>query len=612
MNGKVIFAYKDFVRIDGVKGELLSYDNMQNPDAAFFDDVIDIPSAKNQTVSFQIGIVPESGTLQTLSIATTDLTAEGGAVISKKNISLFTEWFHTIQDAEGETLAPDCLYPFENETKPFQIPLDDHYLSAQKAGAVWVDVWVSEDVAADTYTGKISVNADGQEREFTIEIEVGDFAVPKENTIVADLNNYASGRFNHNPKTRGNDKKYEDGSYIKMEHEYFKLARDHRSLFHLLPYSHTGDVAPVFIPELEGEGKTLRVKNWDLFDQFYAPLLDGTLFKDSPGGEHPLEFIYMPFNFFWPANYEKWGQKGYRTEFRRILMEFVRHFEEKGWDKTHLELFLNSKKDFRTVPYTVDEVWYEHDQDVIFDFYEMMKGIYETSPTKFHFRMDSSNHFHNHYDSVYSDMCDMWIAAFSWLGWCPESPRVMREKNNILWIYGGSHNAISENLLTMYSWPAYCLMMGPTGFVVWNTTGYGPDPLKCPVEHGGQNLFYPGEYFNIDAPLPSIRLKNLRNAMQVTELAQALRATRKEHRMENFINKLWGMESNADWFVEPPEFINTPPRYWDFGGNFGKYCLAPLHRTSTPDVVDAFREGVYAMHGKNEVRRDKKVEIKFQ
>ena len=612
MNGQTIFAYKDFVRIDGVKGELLAYDNMQNPDAAFFGDEIVLPSAKNQTVSFQIGIVPERGTLQKLSITLTDLKAEDGAVIGKENISLFTEWFHTIQDAESDTLAPDCLYPFENETKPFAIPLDMHYLSAQKAGAVWADVWVSGDAASAVYTGTVIVDADGVVREFKLSVDVGNFSVPKENMIVADLNNYASGRFKNNPKTRDNEKMYEDGSYIKMEHAYFKLARDHRSLFHLLPYSHTGAVAPVFVPELEGEGKTLRVKNWDLFDQFYAPLLDGTLFKDSPGGAHPLEFIYMPFNFFWPANYEKWGQKGYRTEFRRILMEFVRHFEEKGWDKTHLELFLNSKKDFRTIPYTVDEVWYEHDQDIIFDFYEMMKGIYETSPCKFHFRMDSSNHFHNHYDSVYSDMCDMWIAAFTWICWCPESTRVMREKDNIFWIYGGSHNAISENLLTMYTWPAYCLMMGPTGFVVWNTTGYGPDPLRCPVQHGGQNLFYPGEYFNIEEPLPSIRLKNLRNAMQVTELAMALRATRKEHQMENFINEIWGMKSNADWYVEPPEFFNTPPRYWDFDEDFGKYCLTPLHRSSTPDVVDALREGVYAMHGKTEVKRDKKVEIKFQ
>jgi len=608
MNGQTIFAFKDFVRIDGLTGEMLVYDNMQNPAAALFSDEIYLPSAKNQTVSFQIGFAPASGVLQSLSIDISDLKADGGAVIGKGQITLFTEWFHTLEN----TLSPDLLYPFDNAVKPFRIPLDEQYLSAQKAGAVWADVWVDAETEPGAYSGQLTVNADGEKKTYKLTVEVGNFAVPKENKIVADLNNYASSRTPQFPAVRDNENRFEDGSYIEMEHSFFKLARDHRSLFHLLPYAHTGHVAPVFVPELEGEGKYIRVKSWDRFDAFHAPLLDGTLFEGSPGGAHPLEFVYMPFNFFWPASYEKWGQKGFRTEFRRVLTDFVRHFEEKGWDKTVLELFLNSKKDFRTVPYTVDEVWYEHDEDVIYDFYDMMKNIYDTSTCQFRFRMDSSNHFHNHCDSVFADMCDMWIAGFLFFDWCPESVEAMRRRDNILWIYGGSHNAISENMLNMYTWPAYCLMMGPTGFVVWNTTGFGPDPLLCPVEQGGQNLFYPGGYFGIDAALPSIRLKNLRNAMQVTELAMALRATPKETEMETLVNGIWGMKDNAAWFMEKPPFINTPPRYWDFSPEMEKYCLTPLHRSHTPDVVDALRAGVYGMYAPEGAAQDKKVEIKFQ
>jgi len=608
MNGKTIFAYKEYVRINGLDGEMLVYDKMKNPETAQYGDTIAMPSAKNQTVAFQIGFAPKGGVLENLDICWSELKAEDGSVIGKDCFALYTEWFHTLDDL----LAPDCLYPFENEKVPFRIPLDKQYLSAQKAGAVWFDIWIAPETKPGTYCGVVNVNADGDKKEFALSIEVGDFSVPKENKIVADLNNYASSRIPHFQSVRDNENKYTDGSYIKMEHEFFKLSRDHRALFHLLPYTHTGTVAPVFVPELEGEGKYIRVKSWETFDAFYGPLLDGSLFEGSHGGAHPLEVIYLPFNYFWPASYEKWGSKGYRTEFRRILTEFVRHFEEKGWDKTVLELFLNSKKDFRTVPYTVDEVWYEHDQQGMLDFGELLEDIYDTSTCRFRYRMDSSNYFGQHYNSRYSDVCDMWIAGFSMFNWYPDSAEVMKQKDNILWIYGGSHNAISENMITMYSWPAYCQMMGPTGFVVWNTTGFGPDPLKCPLEQGGQNLFYPGDYFGIDAPLPCIRLKNLRNAMQTTELAMTLQGTRMNEKAEALANRVWGKKDRDDWFVAPPAFADTPPRYWDFGSSFGDYCATPLHQTATPDAIEELRDGVYALFAPPAEAKDKKVAIKYQ
>ena len=48
----------------------------------------------------------------------------------------------------------------------------------------------------------------------------------------------------------------------------------------------------------------------------------------------------------------------------------------------------------------------------------------------------------------------------------------------------------------------------------WQTTAPGKDPPWFEFGGGGETLVYPGERFGIAAPLPSVRLKVQRNAVQ--------------------------------------------------------------------------------------------------
>lgn len=390
------------------------------------------------------------------------------------------------------------------------------------------------------------------------------------------------------------------------------MAREHRGLFHNLPYRHSSAIPESFIPELEGEGKYIKVKSWELFDEHFGPYLDGSAFKGSNVSEKPLEFMYLPFNLGWPANYEKWGKKGYRTEYRRILHEFVRHFEEKGWDKTYFEILLNNKKDYRFYPYTIDEIWYEHDEDVVDVYYDIIKDIYESSWIKFVFRMDSSNHYGNHYDHRFSDMCKMWVAGFGMFNWFPESVDVMKNKGNILWIYGSVLQSLKESLLSLFVWPIQCIITGATGFCIWNTTGFGSDYLNAPKDLGGQVLFYPGSYFGIEAPLPSIRLKSLRNAMQITDLAMQLEGTPEKSKVDQIINKYFGLEGNKDWWRDKPAFINTPPRYWDFEGGLGGACLPPMYKGRNPLIMEAISYEIYSLLCGEEETGGEKVKFSFK
>lgn len=602
MNPNEIYLIKDYLRVNGFGGFV---EPIPEPEAHRYPSELHLSAGRNQYVSFQIVLEPESGSLDSIDVRFSALSTPQGQLLPPENATLYTEWFHRV----GEKLVPDLLIPWEAGC--FRVPLDAAYLPDQRAGAVWVDLWIPPEQPAGSYQGTLSVQAGRSTHTFRLVCQVGAFAVPSTGRLTADLNNYADAISPAFASLRDAPNRYRDGSYLAVEREFYRMAREHRCLFHNLPYRHSGDMPEGFCPELEGEGKFLRVKSWELFDRHFGPYLDGSAFAGCRMGEQPLEFMYLPFHLGWPANYEKWGHKGYRTEYRRILQEFVRHFEEKGWISTYLEILLNHKKDYRFFPYTVDEIWYEHDQAIVDAYYEIIQGIYETSPAKFLFRMDSSNYFGEHFNHRFSDYCKMWVAGAGMFSWFPESVEVMREKGNLLWIYGSVLQELDESLLTLYTWPVQCVMTGVTGFTVWNTTGFGGDPLRCPAALGGEALFYPGSYFGLEAPLPSIRLKALRNAMQLAELALSLRGTPLEREMEACLCGPFGMAGRGDWFREKPAFLNTPPRYWDFDKAVPEACLPPLHIGRSPALSDQLTARLHALLNRGEEKREG-VQFQFQ
>lgn len=598
-----VYLISDLYRIDGATGKFV--------ESEYADDSMKLQawapvSARNQYVSFQIVCAPESGKAKDLKVSFSDLS--GAGTIPAGNFDAFVEWFHHVEDV----VVPDLLIPLAEYKKPVSIPMDETYLADQTVGAFWVDLFVPADTAPGSYQGTVTVSVDGEETLFPVNLTVKSAVVPATRKITADCNNYADSISWQFDSLKDNPDRYHDGSYFKVEHDYYRLAREHRALFHNLPYKHSGNIPESFIPTLAGEGKDIHVESWDLFDEHFGPLLDGTAFKGSRVSEEPVEFMYLPFNLGWPASYEKWGKKGYKTEYRRIMQEFVRHFEEKGWDKTYMDMILNNKKDYRFYPYTIDEIWYKHDEDVVDVYYDIIRDIIEYSSAKFIWRMDSSNYYHEHFDHRFSDMCKMWVAGNSMLNWCPESVEIMKNKGNILWTYGSVLRSLKAPLHSVFVWPMQCVITGVEGFCIWNTTGVGKDYLNAPANLGGETLFYPGSYFGIEAPLPTVRLKALRNAMQTAELCMLAKGTPAMGKVNRIINRAFGFKSSADWWVEKPPFIDTPPRYWDFGPAFGKYCMPPLYLGRSPEIARTVEQDVIALlSGEDEAERAR-VHFQFQ
>lgn len=600
-----IWLTGESLRINGLTGAFVEEapDGPSGFAGQIFPDGITLRAARGQTVSFQLIFTPESGRLPSCALNFSALRCESGAALEAENFSAFAEWFHRLHGK----LVPDLLLPFARLDRPFAIPFDREYLPDQRAGAVWIDLFIPREQPPGRYTGALTVKTGETQQVFSITCEVGAFTLPLRSRITADLNNYADSLSDSFQSLGERPERYRDGSYLAVEAAFYRMSREHRCLYHNLPYRHSGAIPETFCPELEGEGKGIRVKSWEGFDRHFGPYLDGSVFRGCREGDYPVEFLYLPFHLGWPANYEKWGKKGYRTEYRRILMEFARHFEEKGWTSTVFEILLNHKKDYRFFPYTVDEIWYEHDQDVVDTYYDIIRGCFEDSAARIVFRMDSSNHFGHHFDHRFSDYCKMWVAGEAMFSWFPESVEVMRRKGNILWIYGSVLQALDESLLSLYVWPIRCMMTGVTGFTVWNTTGFGRDPLRCPAAEGGEALFYPGSCFGIEEPLPSIRLKALRSAMELTELALSAR----EPALRAEMDAALGFSSRADWFCPKPDFLDIPPRYWDFDKAVGEAALPPVYTGKSPLLIDRMQREVHALLARGAAEKDG-VSFRFQ
>lgn len=585
-----IYLIKDYARVDGVTGRFV--ERAYEHELERFDRELALHTGANQYVSFQVIVDAGGEPVESADISFGDL--QGPGRLSAKNAEAFIEWFHETE----EQAIPDCLVPLDSGF-PFRIPQHPDYLPVQRVGALWVDWFVPREAAAGEYEGVVRVRANAVEREFVLRLVVHAVTVPDRSLMTADLNAYADSISPVFPHLSANPDRYEDGSFFDVERQVVAMAREHRALYHNLGYKHSGIVTPSFAPELEGEGKHIRVKSWELFDRHFGPYLDGTAFADSRRGAYPIEYLYLPFHVNWPARFEKWGKKGFRTEVRRIMAEFIRHFEEKGWTQTKLELFLNHKKQYRFYPFTLDEIWYEHDEEPFEQFYDIIKDTYDSTSVPFVFRTDESNHYGNHYRNEYADMCDLWVVNAGMFSWFPDSVEIMKQKGNVVWLYGGVLRQLSCPLTTLFTWPMQTFMSGVDGFCVWNAFGHGrSDYLKAP--NADEIIMYPGVPFGIEGPVPSIRLKALRNAMQLADVLMCTNGYDYETRssfnrqVKDIVNGHYGFADDGGWWKATPDFVDTPPRYWDFGpgGLVEQACSPEPSHGKSPRLIECIRQDV--------------------
>ena len=465
-------------------------------------------------------------------------------------VDAFREWYH-FTEADHE-YYPDALIPVH---LPYAstIPEPDNRIPQQTAQAFWVDVWIPAGASPGHVKGQISVRAAGaQAATAPFEIEVLDARVPDNDVVTIDHNSYGTSwladMYPRKMAAGG------EGPLFDLIHAYHRIFYEHRGIYHQLGYGHGGKVGPEFAPRLQGSGRTKHIVHWTLYDRHYGPLLDGSAFADTRRGAKPIPFVYLPINPEWPAAYLWWGEPGYETEFVNVLREMELHFREKGWTNTRLEVFFNHKKRYMGFDWDGDEVRFPDDNAYFLEYGRMLKeALPESTPVKFVMRADVSWDMDQQFREL-NGIVRLWCASGGIFSWYPDAPKTLRGRGDIVWFYGGPPSVtLPSGAITRFPFQAW--LWGVNGFVHWQTVEPGKDPWFH-FEGGETALVYPGGRFGMEGPIPSIRLKLERNAVQDIDVIDMLRASRRDAAQR------YNGSMPEDWWNPKPELTNRPPSTW--------------------------------------------------
>jgi hypothetical protein len=103
---------------------------------------------------------------------------------------------------------------------------------------------------------------------------------------------------------------------------------------------------------------------------------------------------------------------------------------------------------------------------------------------------------------------------------------------------------------------------GVSGFVRWLTTSPGADPW---FRFGGgtEAMVYPGDRFGIAGPIPSMRLKMERNAVQDVSLLAALAKSRAADTLRAEAARRFNSTAVGEWHAPRPKLADTNPEDWN-------------------------------------------------
>jgi len=461
---------------------------------------------------------------------------------------LYQVWYHKLETT-GEWY-PDALIPVSN-TVFGALPDPENRIPNQSAVAFWLDLWIPRG-RTERVRVEAQLSVGDRLESYPLEVRILPFAVPDDDALDADHNSYSAGWIAD---------QYPEAPLFDVIHAYHRLFYEHRGLFHQLGYGHAGRVASEFAPALEGSGRRKRIATWDLYDKHYGPLFDGSAFAKTRRGPRPIRFAYLPINPEWPANFLWWDQPGYEAEFTAVVGEMERHFREKGWTKTRLEMFFNHKKRYKGFPWDGDEVRFLRDNEYFRRYHELLrKPVPADSPVPFVFRNDASWAMERQFDEL-AGVVNLWVLGGSTLSFYPEAPERLKRRGDTVWYYGAAAGVTDPAWATAHH-PLRAWMWGVDGYVLWLVTGSGADPWFR-FNGGRETLAYPGTKFGRKEPIPSLRLKIERNALQDIALAKALEARAGREQVRASIARLTGGRRPEDWWVRPrPALADRPPDEW--------------------------------------------------
>ncbi len=555
-----VWAIDDSVRVNPETGKLIEDNPDQLPGCvsgdyrsgnwawSARDRTVRLWAAKNEVVAFQVIV---EGKAKRVTLSASALAGPAGREIPARQLKLFRQWYIWVDRQEkgracmaplGALWYPDVAIPL-GEPKfgnGFSIPSRDFHdpsgkrLPSQTNQAIWVDLHVPEDAAAGAYTGKISIEADGQAVTVNIALHVWDYAIPRELNMHAELMNY--GATVREPQ-------------VAMMYSYFRLAQEHRTTI-------SDNKAK---PAYDGQDY-----DWKDFDERFGPLFDGSALTDGPAAGVPIPLWTFPVEYGvkrvdkpgkspfkdWPIPAPKTASgygvdftDSFRIDLAAAFRKWEQHFLSKGWTRTRHQLWQDS----------LDEPGFHKSGEQLRAGREQAEAIFQTAsilkackPRLIFYKLDigggnSGNRLDLDGNGKVEGAVDVAnyfapvVPLFSVHGLCIDVGALEKAgaaHGTRAIFYNGYHprvgpNTITGELLGLRTWAVAAWRSGLSGWADWQFRKDDRKQLFYETnDDAGRNLyFYPGAQIGLDDRLfASLRLKAMRRGAQDYEMLRLLAA----------------------------------------------------------------------------------------
>ena len=578
--GLTLAAYPDTVKIDPVTAAVMG-DGQEYKLGDYASPIWDgksvrLQAAVNEVLGFQL-VLGSGQPVANVSLSMDDLAGPANKTIAKVNAEFFRLWYvkaakekaaavgvaaATGLAAGAATGAPSDYYgdaclplaaPFP---ATLSIPPTDNAVPGQRYQAVWVDLYVPRGTAPGKYAGTIRISP--ATSPVPVEVEVLPLALPDEPSWIVEIN-----RYNSVLGWAGVDMK-DPAAAARAVQDYYRLAHRHRAVLNVLPYTHSSRMDAEYLPDLAGKGTEARAANWDRFDRFLGPLLDGSAFSAEkgyvgPGAGVPINHMYLPFHEGWPMpvnaetykdyadvkdrlEFAEYAAKARRVEqsftdaykqgYIEVAKQFFEHAAAKGYTRTSFQFFGNDKYYWKAAYFggmgRGGTSFWLFDEPSDFDDYEAnalilslgRRGLRASGlegKLRAAYRVDVSQPEMTR--TLWDDVCSLWVVgglsrfattAYHRGYWLPEERH---------WSYGGGPGVVAAPVATLQHLLNTWAMGGDGNMPHWDafrgSGGAWKTADDMAVYYSGRN--YAGGKVSVPQPIPGLRLKLLRRSQQDLE-----------------------------------------------------------------------------------------------
>ncbi|MBN2002206.1 MAG: DUF4091 domain-containing protein [Anaerolineae bacterium] len=548
---------------------------VQPTTAAGSGAAIALEGARGSYEAAQIIVRAGGSALSGVNMTAGALSDGAGHTIAASNVTFFRQAFIDftgVQESEpgsepvpehsptGDPHLPDPLIPFVD---PYTTTI--HWVGAPFAVAadrnqpVWVDFAIPEDAAAGVYTGAITVTATGEPAVVVpVTLRVWNLTLPDMRAVTTYFSSHFEEVIYYHRDT------YDCSSPNDCWIDYGAHSRTIVKRYQELAHAHRIDTGPYFTPD-PGNGCSVPT-DWSDYDAAVAPYMDGSYWSNGV----PSTWIHAPFS---PG--VDWGLEENCTpaEYTALAQAWAAHLKAQGWFT-------------RTIAYAYDEPPEEAYDDIAADSALMQAGdpdwkaqIMDTisaAPSTDvltpalgifcqclrcydHWYQDQEEYGRVEWPALFAQGTKLWFYESN----AQSDPFPTFAANTLL--------GVEPRIVMWGSWYEYA-----SGFLLWDTVAWERGDPWGYNDHFGKSgdgvLLYPGHHDGIlapagspadvamDGPVPSYRLKVIRQGLQDWALFKLAESRGYAAYARAEVGRVYGQFGGCDW-SGCPEPVNGE-FYW--------------------------------------------------